>query len=97
MAFQHERIFVDAAGRVRRVASVAAGHPSLLGRLGLALVIGLGFLLTLVVLVPAIIIGLIVLGGFLLWQRARRVFSRAGKPNGVLDGRRNVRVIERRE
>ncbi|MAY75051.1 MAG: hypothetical protein CMJ31_10115 [Phycisphaerae bacterium] len=86
---------VDAAGRVRRVTNVVSRHPSVFARLGLALLIGMAFLLTLVLLVPALLIGLILISAYLFVSRIRQMVMGTTEPGGVLDGRRNVRVIDR--
>lgn len=51
----------------------------------------------LVVVVPLALIGLVLFGGAWAYRRVTRLFSRAQSPNGILDGRRNVRVINRDE
>lgn len=95
MRWANERVVMDAAGRVRRVSSVMSQHPSLFARLGLAMVIGLAFIVTLVLFIPALLIGVLVLSLFLIYNRIKLVVSGTKMPGGVLDGRRNVRVIDR--
>lgn len=95
MRWASERVVTDAAGRVRRVTTVVAQHPSPFARLGLALVVGLAFIITMVLLVPAILIGAVILSLFLIAHKLKLALAGAKAPNGPLDGRRNVRVIDR--
>ncbi len=73
---------------------VTIARPTALQRLGITLVLAIGFVIGLVIIVPlAILFG--VLGVLLLtWLRIRAWFSGLRR-RGPLDGRRNVRVIER--
>ena len=52
-----------------------------------------GILLIIPVMIILIVLGL----GLLLYLKVRSIFARAHKPNGPLDGRHNVRVIDRDE
>jgi Flp pilus assembly protein TadB len=45
-------------------------------------------------LLPLLAILIVVFGVWYAWFRARRAWSRAHAPNGTLDGRENVRVID---
>lgn len=63
-------------------------HPAFVSGLILLAMLVIGAVMV-VVLIPVLIIGAI--GSALL--AAKRAFNRARKPNGPLDGRRNVRVI----
>lgn len=59
-----------------------------------ALVIALGVVVGLVLLVPLALLALVVGLGAWLYARLTRALRREQGPNGVLDGRRNVRVID---
>jgi len=59
-----------------------------------ALVIALGVVVVLVLLVPLALLALVVGLGAWLYARLTRALRREHEPNGVLDGRRNVRVID---
>ncbi len=82
----------SAAGRARERASAFYRGRSPLGALGAGL-----FTLVLMVLiaVPLLVFVCLMLLGFgvaTLGRAALRLFGRAKEPNGVLDGRKNVRV-----
>lgn len=72
------------------------------GGLGPVLVRILAALLTLAIVIAALIV-LLPVGIFLLcvaaililWRLAKRWWARTSEPNGVFDGRRNVRVVQR--
>lgn len=49
----------------------------------------------LVILVPAAVIGLVLVCSAWVYRRVMRLFVSAQGPNGILDGRRNVRVVNR--
>jgi hypothetical protein len=51
----------------------------------------------LVVIVPLVVIGIVLASGAWAYKRVKGLFNRAQSPNGILDGRRNVRVINRDE
>lgn len=51
----------------------------------------------LVLLVPLVVIGIVLASGAWVYKRVTGLFNRAQSPNGILDGRRNVRVINRDE
>lgn len=53
----------------------------------------IGILVFIPLIVIAIVLGLI----FIAYFKIKRAFSRAHNPNGPLDGRRNVRVVDRDE
>ncbi len=87
-------LFQSTASRFRIEVPVGPG-PGLFARIVgigmLILIAGLGLVVGLVVLAVAIPLGLI--GAAVLG--VRRMFRRAYEPNGVFDGRENVRVIVR--
>lgn len=84
--------FGSGAFRVVRVQTDRAGP---LSSLLFILTIIVGLLLGLVLLIPLLLISIVAAAGFALYAAARRALRRAHDPNGPLDGRRNVRVIER--
>ncbi|CAG0962243.1 hypothetical protein PHYC_00790 [Phycisphaerales bacterium] len=74
--------------------SWAATRPSRRARLGAFALLAAGTLLGLIVLVPLMLLGaMVAILGF-LYVLIRRVLVGAREPNGALDGRRNVRVID---
>jgi hypothetical protein len=80
-----------------RVVDVVRRQPGWVTRAALwAGVIAMGAVAILLV-VPAIIIMLLVFFAGAAVARVRSFFVRAQQPNGLLDGRKNVRVIERAE
>jgi fatty acid desaturase len=88
----------DARTRVyafsQRPASPAARF--LAGLLALALII-LALALFLILLIPAIAIALAVALFAAVSHSIRRALRNTTEPNGILDGRRNVRVVEREQ
>lgn len=98
MASWNERYtsFSNAAGDgVRRVFVSAGRTPSLWTRV-LAYLILFAFVgVALVILIPVTILGALAIGLMWLTASIRGLFGRAHEPNGVLDQRRNVRVIRR--
>ncbi|MCC6950204.1 MAG: hypothetical protein IT433_02035 [Phycisphaerales bacterium] len=70
------------------------GPFALLIWLAWALVIALGVVVALVLLVPLALLALVIGLGAWLYARLTRALRREHEPNGVLDGRRNVRVID---
>ncbi len=72
---------------------VTASRPSLLARVAWGLALLLGGVLIVVVVVPLAIFGLILTGGIFAYGLFRAWLGGARSPNGVLDGRRNVRVV----
>ncbi len=83
------------AAQSSRVFSTVQAQPSWVTRLafGAALIVLLAVILLLVV--PALVIGLIVFSLGSLMAGVQRRFGKLRKPNGAFDGRRNVRVITR--
>jgi flagellar biogenesis protein FliO len=57
------------------------------------LIVAVLFFIVLPLAIVLLIVGLIAYGVF----RIKRAFRRAHEPNGPLDGRRNVRVVQRDE
>lgn len=76
-----------------RLFTVVESRPTILGRIfagALALVVTVPVLaVLLILLVPAVLLAV----GAALAYSVRRALRGARQPNGVLDGRRNVRVI----
>jgi len=73
----------------------AAARPSLPARLAAFVFLGLFALIGAIILIPLLILGALLTGvfGAYLWTKTR--LTRARAPNGPLDGRRNVRVVQR--
>lgn len=85
------RTFSSSAGRA---AEFVHTRPTLLGRI-LAAVVAVAVMAVLVVLLLPFALLLLVLGMILwLYARVASFFRRAQAPNGILDGRRNVRVVD---
>lgn len=87
----------SAAGRARERASVFYRGRSPLGALMGGVLL---FVLMVLVAIPMLIFVCVVLLGFgvaMLGRAAMRLFGRAKEPNGLLDGRKNVRVRVRDE
>jgi heme A synthase len=80
--------------RAGRAAQFVQTRPTLLGRI-LATVVAVAILAVLLVVLVPFALALLVLGTLLwLYVRISLLFRRAQAPNGMLDGRRNVRVVE---
>jgi hypothetical protein len=89
-------VFSNAAGDgARRVFFSIGQRPSLLSRIAMFLIVATAFGLALVVLVPVMLLGIVVLGGLWFCAALRGLMRRVTGANGPLDGRRNVRVIDR--
>ncbi len=73
---------------------VTTSRPSLLARLIWAVALLIGGVLILVIVVPLAIFGLILTGVIFGYGLFRAWLTGARAPNGPLDGRRNVRVVE---
>ena len=73
--------------------TVITSRPSLGMKLAVAAGVVLAAAIAIVVVVPALVIGLVVLlvAAAVAWVRG--TIGRLTNPNGVLDGRRNVRVV----
>ena len=52
-------------------------------------------MLFLLLLIPLAVIGVVGALAFVAYRKVAGLFNAARSPNGVLDGRRNVRVIDR--
>lgn len=52
-----------------------------------------GFILGFIILIPLVVLALIIF----VYFKIKRFFAKTHDPNGPLDGRRNVRVVERDE
>lgn len=85
------------AARAGAAMNSAQRRPTLLGRFLAHIIVILILVLSLLVVIPfmLLLIGI----GLVVWiyAKVRLAFTRAHNPNGVLDGRRNVRVITRDE
>ncbi len=73
---------------------VTIARPSPLQRVAIVLVLAVGFVIGLVIIVPLAILTAVLSVLLLAWMRVRAWF-RGLRRSGPLDGRRNVRVIER--
>lgn len=84
-------------GYAARVSGAVNRRPTLPGRLLLWAVVSLAVVLVFIIVLPLlVIVGAVTIAGLAV-ALARRALTRAQAPNGVLDGRRNVRVIPRSE
>jgi len=82
-------------GAAARVTDHVNRSPSLGTRLFLCALLSLVVVAFFLVLFPILIIVGLITTLAIASAFARRLMSRARNPNGVLDGRRNVRVISR--
>lgn len=77
--------------------SVSVQGPGLIAQI-LAILIFLGIVAALFFIIVPLAIVLLVVGLIAYaWFRLKHAFRRARDPNGPLDGRRNVRVVNREE
>ena len=85
-------------GRARSVHAAMRGAraPGVPGVVSLV-VMSAVFVVMVLVLIPALLVGAAVVGVLMLPATARAWVRRARGPNGALDGRKNVRVIVREE
>ena len=83
------------SGGTVRTFHFVARQPSWLARIAIVLAFLLLLALLAVVVIPAIVIGVVALGAIAAVGRVRAWIGGTTAPNGVLDGRRNVRVIGR--
>ena len=81
--------------RIRRIIAAPAASGTFAGRLVSAVLAIAIIVLALVLIVPLIVIGLIAAVALFVIGTAKAMFARAKADNGMLDGRRNVRVIRR--
>jgi len=85
---------------VLQITTISSGPPGPAGpaawaaRLLGGLMILLLALLALVIIVPVAVVVVVLVGSFLVLRAIARWLRTAQSPNGVLDGRRNVRVID---
>jgi hypothetical protein len=96
MAPNANDVFRAYADRSARVFTVVRSQPSWVTRVafGASLLVMLAIIFLLIV--PAFVIGLLVFAVALGVASVRRRIAGLWRPNGALDGRRNVRVIEHR-
>lgn len=87
--------FRTATGASFRIFEVAASQPSWVTRAAIASAGAVIAAIALLLLIPALLIGLAVFFGGAAAVSLRRWLQRLREPNGMLDGRRNVRVIIR--
>jgi hypothetical protein len=78
-----------------RVFQTVASQPSWVLRAALASAAAVLMAIMLVVIVPVVIVAVAVLALGITVTRVRRWFAGLRRPNGALDGRKNVRVIVR--
>jgi hypothetical protein len=83
--------FSQLPGGVPRVGVGSRLLASLMGLVALALIVVV-FVIALPVAIAAIVVVLLLGGAFFAWIRLRRWWRGLRHPNGVLDGRKNVRV-----
>lgn len=93
---EHYSNFSNAAGTsVRRVFVFATRTQSLWTRALACLLVCALVGLALVILIPITVLGALTIGLMWLGAGIQGLFRRAREPNGLLDQRRNVRVIRR--
>ncbi|HYE60849.1 MAG TPA: hypothetical protein VD997_02540 [Phycisphaerales bacterium] len=77
-----------------RVIEVVQRQPSWVSRVAASAGLIVCVLIALAILIPvAIVIAVVFLAGMAV-NAVRRLFTRTSAPNGLLDGRRNVRVVQ---
>lgn len=93
MAQDFQDAFRTYADRSTRVFTVVRSQPSWVTRIafGTALMVLVAIVFLLVV--PAVVIGLLVFGLGMIISGIKRRIAGLHRPNGALDGRRNVKVI----
>jgi hypothetical protein len=91
-----ERVRV-AFGDATERATTFAQRPSLLGRLLAGVVITMVLFLVFGIMVLGAIVAIPLALGGAVYFAIKRGIARLRAPNGALDGRRNVKVIERRD
>jgi hypothetical protein len=79
-----------------RVFRTVASQPSWVVRSALAAAAAVLMAIMLVIVVPVVLAAVVVFVLGMTVTRVRRWNAGLRRPNGMLDGRRNVRVIERR-
>lgn len=89
-------VFTNAAGdSARRVFMSIGRKPSFFERFLFFLLAAVAFSISLLILIPLIALGIVLLGSVWLYAALRRALGRAAEPDGVLDPRKNVRVVRR--
>jgi hypothetical protein len=78
-----------------RVFQTVASQPSWVLRAALASAAAVLMAIMLVIIVPVVLVAIAVFVVGMMVSRMRRWFEGMRRPNGVLDGRKNVRVIVR--
>jgi hypothetical protein len=87
----------EKATSMGRVVEVVQRQPGWVSRLAASAGLIVCILIALAILIPvAIVIAVVFLLGMGV-AALRRLFTRSSAPNGLLDGRRNVRVVQRQE
>lgn len=84
--------YVIRIGKFVREGGAAGGPFTRLLALVAMLLMAVLFLL---LLIPLAVIGVVGALAFVAYRKVAGLFNAARSPNGVLDGRRNVRVIDR--
>lgn len=77
-----------------RTLSWVGSRPNMLERAIAMVVFVLLCAALLILLLPLLVIGALVAAAFGLRATARTILGAARRPNGLLDGRRNVRVVD---
>jgi type IV secretory pathway VirB6-like protein len=84
----------EKATSMGRVIEVVQRQPGWVSRMAASAGLIVCVLIALAILIPvAIVIAVVFLAG-MLFNSIRRLFTRTTAPNGLLDGRRNVRVVK---
>ena len=96
MVFDPRTIRDGVHGRAARVVTFASGQPGWLTRAAAWAVLVAVLALAAVVLIPLLVLAMAAFVVLALVGWARATLAGARRPNGSLDGRRNVRVITRR-
>jgi len=90
-------VFTQAGGRAGRVVSFAQRQPGWVTRAAAWALILATLALAAIVIIPLMVLALAAFLVLALIGWARSLFAGARRPNGALDGRRNVRVVVRDE
>lgn len=81
--------------RLRRIIGSPAASGTFAGRVLSAVLAIAVIVVAIVLIVPILLLALLAGAVFVLINAAKSLFTRAKADNGMLDGRRNVRVIRR--
>jgi hypothetical protein len=87
----------ERAGQMGRVIEVVRRQPGWVSRIAASAGLVVCVIVALAIIIPVLIVmaAVFVVGMAVAWVRG--LFKQTQQPNGLLDGRRNVRVVQRPE